>query len=129
MLVTSLEQLESAVRFAYGNINARVYLEKFYHLRIQFPVGTKGVHDLRIATFARRLGCTEEVIDILEQYDAVKPLSFRTIERIVTYLNVVSASVPKGGFNLIHFSVLLCVLKVVYPNQYDLARQTKLTFK
>ena len=34
MLVSSLRQLESATRFAYGEIDARAYLEKFYHLRI-----------------------------------------------------------------------------------------------
>ena len=37
VLISSLKQLESAARFAYGDIDARTYLEKFYHLRILFP--------------------------------------------------------------------------------------------
>jgi hypothetical protein len=50
LLVTSLEQLESAVRFAYGQIDARVYLEKFYHLRMKFPTATIVTHDLQANT-------------------------------------------------------------------------------
>jgi hypothetical protein len=36
LLVSSLSQLKIAVRFAYGDIDAHTYLEKFYHLRIYF---------------------------------------------------------------------------------------------
>jgi predicted KAP-like P-loop ATPase len=38
VLVSSLDQLEIAVRAAYGNVDSRIYLEKFYHLRLLFPV-------------------------------------------------------------------------------------------
>jgi predicted KAP-like P-loop ATPase len=37
VLVTSLTQLNSSVRFAYGEIDSRSYLEKFFHIRMQFP--------------------------------------------------------------------------------------------
>jgi hypothetical protein len=129
LLVTSLEQLESAVRFAYGQIDARVYLEKFYHLRMKFPTATIVTHDLRIQTFARRLGCNDDVIDILEQYDRINPLSLRTLERIGTYIRLATASVPEGGINVAVFSAPLCILKVVSPPQYDLARKGNLPFE
>lgn len=40
VLVASSAQLEETVRFAYGNIDARTYLEKFYHLRMLLPTGS-----------------------------------------------------------------------------------------
>jgi hypothetical protein len=51
LLVSSLEQLETAVRFAYGDIDARTYLEKFYHLRLLFPTGRNNRLDLAGATY------------------------------------------------------------------------------
>src|SRR6185437_6425840 len=39
VLVSSLSQLEAAARFAYGDIDALTYLEKFFHLRLLFPAG------------------------------------------------------------------------------------------
>jgi predicted KAP-like P-loop ATPase len=56
ILVTSLNQLHSSVKFAYGDIDARSYLEKFYHIRVQFPTYDIARPDLRIITFSRFIG-------------------------------------------------------------------------
>jgi len=84
VLVASLKQLESAVKYAYGDIEAMMYLEKFYNLRLQFPVGTNVTPDRRISTFATQLDCNGEIIDLLEQYDrTVRSISLRTLERFL----------------------------------------------
>ncbi len=128
LLVTSLGQIESAVRYAYGQINAQVYLDKFYHLRMQFPGETITTHDLQTSTFARQLGCNNDVIETLEQFSRIEALSLRTIERIVTYLNLATASVPQGWLNVAVFSAPLCILKVVSPPLYDSARKGDMSF-
>ena len=128
VLITSLSQLEWATKLAYGNINAKTYLEKFYHLRLLFPSGNAAAIDKRIAAFARHLGCSGDVIDILEQYSRFDDLSLRRLERITTYFKLSTASIPEGGLNINLFSIPLCILKVVHPEQYDLMRQSRLTF-
>ena len=60
VLVCSMEQLVTAVRYSYGNIDAHTYLEKFYHIRLLFPSGNLITHDLMTATYLRQLGCDEE---------------------------------------------------------------------
>ncbi len=128
LLVSSLSQLESAVHFAYGEIDAHTYLEKFYHLRILFPTGTPGRPDMAAATYLRHIKCNENVANIIEQASHVKPLSLRTLERIGSYCKIVDVSMPKDSIFLPQIIALLCILKVVRPELYEFARKCEITF-
>jgi predicted KAP-like P-loop ATPase len=55
VLVSSLRQLETAVRSAYGDADALTYLEKFYHLRLLFPTGTRDRYEMGPETYLRFL--------------------------------------------------------------------------
>jgi hypothetical protein len=128
VLVTNLTQLHSAVKFAYGDIDARNYLEKFYHIRMQFPTGDITRQDLRIITFCKFLGCSEEVSELLYTYDTINHLSLRTVERIMIYFKIIQISIKQNQFNLYLFSITLCILKVMHPHEYNLARESRLRF-
>jgi hypothetical protein len=132
VLVGSLKQLEAAVRLAYGEIDARTYLEKFYHLRILLPSGTIGRPDLGAATYFRHLAPVQGVGDLSEEIDEfcrVRPLSLRTLERITAYYKVYSVSVPVNSITLSAILAGLCIMKVIEPALYDVARGGKLTFE
>ncbi len=128
VLVTNLSQLHSAIKFAYGDIDARSYLEKFYHLRMQLPAGDIARQDLRVITFCKFLGLQNEVAELLYTYDKINHLSLRTIERITTYFQIIQISVKQNQFNLYLFSITLCILKVMHPDEYNLARESRLRF-
>jgi hypothetical protein len=138
VLVSSLGQLESAVRYAYGEIDARTYLEKFYHLRILFPTGDRQRRDLRAATYLRHVFSTllhgddanyvAQVAPIIVEFDRVQSLSLRTLERIATYIYLVIVSTNNNRLRPPPIVVVLCTMKVMAPNLYSAARSDKLAF-
>jgi hypothetical protein len=133
LLATSLRQLESAVRFAYGEIEARTYLEKFYHLRILFPT------DLRQppgqSASARYLAYlspglkTGEYKEIIEHFCRVQPLSLRTLERVATYTKIASISIPENHLIVPGIIAILCIAKVTDPHLYNLIRSGRVAFE
>jgi predicted KAP-like P-loop ATPase len=64
VLVCSMEQLAAAVRYSYGSIDAHMYLEKFYHIRVLFPSGNLATRDLMTQTYLRHLGCDVDTSDV-----------------------------------------------------------------
>jgi hypothetical protein len=68
LLVSSLSQLKIAVCFAYGDIDAHTYLEKFYHLRILFPTVRLDRPDRVVATYLSHIGCNKNVVVIISQH-------------------------------------------------------------
>jgi hypothetical protein len=129
VLVSSLKQLETAVCFAYGDIDAHTYLEKFYQLRILFPVGRQGRPDMATATYLRYLGCNENIADVIDEASSIYPLSLRTIERIVAYSKLIQISVGQKGLFVPQIIAILCMLKVLKPDVYDRARKSQLSFE
>lgn len=125
VIVTSLSQLEMAVKFAYGDIDARKYLEKFYHLRLLFPAGSPSRPDMGTATYLRYLECPKGISEIIVRYQYAHPLSFRTLERIVAYTKLVQAG---GRVFVPQIVALLSILRVTQPEIYALARTSSLTF-
>ena len=119
LLVSSLSQLEMAVRFAYGEVDAHTYLEKFYHLRVLLPVGGLHKPDLTAATYLRHIGCNRNVAEIVDEFSRVYPLSLRTLERIVTYSKIIEASIPKNGLLVPQIIAVLCVIKVLNPSSIN----------
>jgi len=128
VLVSSLKQLETAVCFAYGDIDAHTYLEKFYQLRILLPGGRLDRPDMATATYLRHLGCNQNVAEVIDEASRMYPLSLRTIERIVAYLKIIQVSVGQKGLFIPSICAILCILKVVKPELYDQARKAQLVF-
>ena len=102
VLVSSLEQLETAVRFAYGEIDARTYLEKFYHLRLLFPAGTPDRPNMSVGKYLGHL--LQEIPPgspdygaILQRFSSIHPLPLRTLERIHAYLKLTTVSMRKNS--------------------------------
>jgi hypothetical protein len=58
----------------------------------------------------------------------VKPLSFRTLERVVAYISIFVVSKPPLNLRLPQLVVGLSVMKVVAPELYSRARTGKLSF-
>lgn len=123
VLSSSLSQLESAVKFAYGDIDARTYLEKFYHIRILFPSGRPGRPNMTEETYLHHLSCNPQIAKIICACAQVRPLSLRTIERIVAYAKIVEVSLPRNSVFIPELIGVLCILKVIAPNLYAAVRQ------
>jgi hypothetical protein len=124
VLVCSMEeQLVTAVRYSYGNIDAHMYLEKFYHIRLLFPSGNLVSRDLMTTTYLRQLGCDVDTADIIYQFTRYKSLSLRTLERVVLYLKLARASTPPKALYMNTVITILSILKVTLPADYNLIRR------
>jgi hypothetical protein len=141
ILVTNLQQLESAVGYAYGpRIDARSYLQKFYHLRVILPARTnvqnrdvqsRYLHFLfsKIAPFADNQGpFIGSIQSQLEYLARVRLLSLREIERIVSYVTLTLMGGPHSSVFMEPFLVGLCVIKVLDPAAYESVRIGSLKF-
>ena len=140
MLVTNLEQLEAAVRLAYGvGVAARAYLEKFYHLRVMFPEGNLRRRNTAADTFLRYVftktltqpsqrGFAQNVTQVISEFERTHSLSLRTLERVASYISLFVVSTAQNQLRPEPLIAGLCLIKVVAPEIYDLARTSKLTF-
>lgn len=133
MLVTNLRQLENSVRYAYGDINARTYLEKFYHFRLLFPVGRNDRPDAGALRYLSHLlqqlpPASNNYNVIIDRYHRVNYLSFRTLERIYAYLHLTTMSMRPNSVFVPEIIAVLSILKVVHPEVYDIARAGQLSF-
>ena len=131
ILVSSLRQLESAVHYAYGDVEARAYLEKFYHLRLLFPSDAAGhPHERATAIYLMRLFPGEGAAtrrNIILNFCVLRPLSLRTLERIAAYMNIISVSTPIRSVEIAELFMVLCIIKVLDPDLYRAARNKRLT--
>jgi len=133
VLASSREQLEQAVKFSYGDIDCRTYLEKFYHLRMSFPAGRRDRPDGSVAKYLGHLlaeippGSTDYGF-VISMMAAVRPLSLRTLERVYSYLKIVTMSMRQGSAFFPEVISVLCLLKVIEPDLYDAARKGMLSF-
>jgi hypothetical protein len=133
VLVSSLSQLETAARFAYGDIDARTYLEKFYHLRVLFPAGTLDRPDMATVTYLGHLqrqysAGNPAVSKIISRFCRVHPLSLRTLERVFSYSIIVEISIPPNHLKIPHIIAPLCIMKALDPDMYNLSRTGNVTF-
>ncbi len=147
VLVVNLEQLESSVKHSYGDgIEARTYLEKFYHVIFHLPEETGYPLRHKTSTFLRYIfkqlsndGSSGELEGYIEDYlEAVsieKSFSLRTVEKIVTHIRLVLAAANDNESMNDNKSIRgilitgLCVLKIVEPELYIKARNNTLTLK
>jgi hypothetical protein len=133
VLVSSLSQLETAVRFAYGDTDARTYLEKFYHLRVLFPARAPYSPDMATATYLGHLqrqysAGNPAIMNIIARFCRVNPLSLRTLERVFAYSVIVEISSPPNALKIPYIISVLCIMKVLNPDLYNLSRSGNVTF-
>ena len=129
ILVSSLKQLEKSVQFAYGNIDAITYLEKFYHLRIMLPAGSRATPDLSVQAYLSRLGCNQNTVSVVDEfYRANGVLSLRALERIAANDRVLQASLLKNQINKPQLTSLLCIFKSKWSDLYQALRAGQATY-
>jgi hypothetical protein len=121
------------VRFAYGDIDARTYLEKFYHLRLLFPAGTLDRRDMASGTYLRHLQREYSVADtnlsqIIERFSRLRSLSLRTLERIFAYVSLAETSIPPRHLKIPYIVSVLCIIKVIDPDLYEFCRSGNVSF-
>lgn len=138
LLVTNLQQLEKSVEFAYGaGIDARGYLDKFFHLRALLPA-MQNKHPLT-RTYSHHLlkNVPEWFYGI--QLDALVGLatsiaqkhefSLRKIERAFAYLNIFVASRQNNQAFMPEIAIALCFMKAGAPDSYNTVRLTGQTIE
>ena len=129
LVVTNLEQFKAVVQRTYGydDDKARMYLDKFFHHVFQLPKVQKSKerlyveHLLKSGVFPFH-DSNHVVRDMLTELAIVHHLELRDIERILTVIALVSASVKKDDlfktFPIV-FIVGLCVMRRVNPELFE----------
>ena len=131
LLVTNLQQLEKSVEFAYGaGIDARGYLDKFFHLRAVLPTRPT-TSETDACTYVRHLAqsmnlksqpFTEALIRLVDE----RKLNFRTIERLMANLVLYEISAKLKRVELADVVVSLSHMKTNDPKRYALAQAGQL---
>ena len=126
ILVTHLPQLENAVQGAYGlHLDAHTYLEKFYQLRVTLP-DTIERRESRLYAYAphlsRELDLTfannrygELTMHVVLALGDVYDFSLRRLERVMTHVALVSASVGPHQLIVPPLAAGLCVMRQTNP--------------
>lgn len=143
LIVSNLHQLEDSVRNTYGaDKTARLYLEKFFQIRLTLPPPKSGRHSRGIGPFVIELfrdlpsdsgrpGAHGRVHELVEQQLAIlhakKGLSLRKLERLATQVAIVYASTGQRSARIAPLIVDLALLKLDAPDLYDKARRGTLT--
>ena len=142
VLVMDLPQLETAIQGAYGGkFDARTYLEKFYHLKVMLPKRDRisreqreryllhlwessnmkfGFEDINIAGLIRAE---------LQNLAHIHELSLRQIERAVTNVVLVAATIRKNQWFVPTVIAGLCIMRQTHPNLYALAQENELSWE
>ncbi len=137
VLITHLEQLARAVRGAYGDIEAEIYLEKFIHLKLNLvrepggaPVTEKYVHRLwQLQQLKHSKSEQEELVKQgVVQLALVHDLGLRTIERVVTNVALVLAAAGPRRYFAAAIPVVLCFMRVLRNDLFLKAAAGTLTW-
>lgn len=139
LLSTHLEQLSNSVSHVYGlREESRVYLQKFYHISVDFPsrslnkidVVTKYT-DFLIENFCGSISDgrfdKKNLAAVLSHVAKNPRISLRSMERIIGQVIISTCSVGKHKCNPV-FIIGLGVLKVIAPDLYEKAKGGVLQF-
>ena len=128
VLVTHLTQLAEMAKRAYGLHDARLYLDKFFHLRIDINrMLASETEDVR-TTYLEYL-CREMGLDVpqrsyfwwltIQNLARVYALSLRSMERVVLNLTLYAKTERLHRYEeLMSLAAALCVMRVVKPAFY-----------
>lgn len=140
VLVTHLKQMESCASFVYGeNIDARTYLEKFFHITALFS-DEQRMEDNAVSRYLNYISrnwpnddqsgqLSSYFIRQIGYFSSAKKLSLRTVERISSEFILFLLSTNKNHLRIFALLPSLFLIKVVHPSIYDLARRGSLTFE
>jgi len=130
VLGVHLNQLENSVSFTYGDrIDSHTYLQKFIHFTVSLS-SQKSQHsrgdysvflDHIISQFdfnTGEEGFVQNAKHMILRAASSGTLSFRTIERILTKISIITKFAPKPEHQQ-HLIAGLCILKITNPNLYN----------
>ena len=142
VLVMDLPQLETAIQGAYGGkFDARTYLEKFYHLKVMLPKRDRINREQRERYLfhlweSSNLKFEFEDIDIaglilgeIRDLAHIHELSLRQIERVMTNVVLVAATIKKNQWFIPTVIAGLCIMRQTHPNLYELAQENELSWE
>ncbi len=138
VLVAHLPQLEQVVQGAYGaTIDAHIYLEKFYQIRLILPQDRNQPGRQRsdyIAHLWNALGIKfPDHSDLIQgQLQALAErhdLSLRRLQRVMTHVALVCAAAGPRQLILAPLVAGLCVMRQTHPALYRKAREKDLTWE
>lgn len=140
VLVMDLPQFETAVRGSYGGeFDARTYLEKFYHLKIMLPEPnyvSQEKRDRYLEYLWRNLKpdfrddhTAELVFREIRFLVNAHELSLRKMERALTNIVLVAASVNKFKWFEPSLVAGLCIMRQTHPGLYERAQENSLTWE
>ncbi|OJX67228.1 P-loop NTPase fold protein [Magnetospirillum sp. 64-120] len=135
LLVTNLAQLEKSVEFAYGaGIDARGYLDKFFHLRALLPTRSKKYISGHSGTYARHIAISTGIrnnylIEAITNIANEMKIDFRTTERLVA--NIILFETSTNGIMNAFTDVIvgLSLMRIKHPHLYDRARARNLNLE
>lgn len=137
VLSANLAQLESSVRFNYGSdINAQLYLQKFYNFAVSFPEPEYGPNTIKLYIeylsqkfkFERSSGSdVGSIIEMIGYVSEARQLPLRTIERIFANISVSIVMTPQNLIKIAPIVAGLCVMKVCNPVLFHRAKLGLLT--
>ena len=142
VLVMDLPQFEKAVRGAYGGkFDARTYLEKFYHLKVMLPKRDRINREQRerylhhlwdnsnLKSEFGNISIAELIRSEIQDLAHIHELSLRQIERAMTNVVLVAATMNKNQWFIPTVVAGLCVMRQTHPDLYALAQENELTWK
>lgn len=132
ILATHLKHLESSVRSSYGpDVDARIYLQKFYNLILHFPEHKGHASERDIPRYfihlSDVLGIQKDHLDIVQSVSEARNLSFRTIERIVSCISIARQFTPKNYLWLEPILAVLSIMKIIDATMFRRALAGKIT--
>ncbi|MFS8042352.1 P-loop NTPase fold protein [Xanthobacter sp. AM33] len=137
VLSANLNQLEASVKFSYGSeIDAKLYLQKFYNFSISFPTYFDGaqIRKIYIKNLYQNLDMQrhekiETVVEAIEYTAEARGFSLRTIERIMSTLNFAFTMASVDEPKLPPIVAGLCIMKVCNPEIFNKAKNNKISMK
>lgn len=141
LLVLNRKQLEASVKARYGNdIDASLYLQKFVSLWLSLPRANQQYadngekylnHSLSSMLMEGEQFQNTELKELLIEIVKYKKLSYREIERILSYVAIMHNMSSKQGFKPIYQVAMafICYLKVVAPILFEQISNKSIDFK
>ena len=136
VLVAHLPELAKMVEKEYGVTSGRIYLEKFYRLRVTLPVAHQrhmSQHVRYVDHLFRKMDVRmddprifELVSEGLHALAGAYNLSLRTLEQVVGNVALVCLATNQRYFRHPPLIAGLCVMRIVAPDLYEKARAGRL---
>lgn len=140
VLVTNLTHLESSIRGAYGTeLDAHIYLEKFYQLKIVLPEPDFEVQNQRDRYLMHlrnnlqlKFGGEQPLEVVFEEINYLAnahALTLRQIEHVMRNVVLLAASSIEKQTPNLPVTAGLCIMRQTHPKLYALARENNLPWK